>query len=206
MHFLSPFKILPLHIVELILDYVADNGRLQFDNVSKGSDKYTGSLMPLLDTCTSFLSPTLTHLFGVYKMRLSISGEYQTRPYWLQTYVKDTGLPAHLYVKVLTVSVDVQDIYSGAALRVFSSEPYTTRTFPIVCSIEFSPYLPSATEQQTFIATDPPDIEFNISALVERAKHITTKLEKIGIILSSHDNEPPPPVQQLSGRSGLYNH
>ncbi|KAJ2420330.1 hypothetical protein GGF41_004295 [Coemansia sp. RSA 2531] len=139
-------------------------------------------------------------------MRLSISGEYQTRPYWLQTYVKDTGLPAHLYVKVLTVSVDVQDIYSGAALRVFSSEPYTTRTFPIVCSIEFSPYLPSATEQQTFIATDPPDIEFNISALVERAKHITTKLEKIGIILSSHDNEPPPPVQQLSGRSGLYNH
>ncbi|KAJ2352219.1 hypothetical protein GGH92_001386 [Coemansia sp. RSA 2673] len=49
-----------------------------------------------------------------------------------------------------------------------------------------------------FIATTSPDAESNISAFVKRVKQIATKLEKIGIILSPHDNEPPSPIQQLN--------
>ncbi|KAJ1884094.1 hypothetical protein LPJ71_009838, partial [Coemansia sp. S17] len=120
------------------------------------------------------------------------------RPPSLKAILIDAGYPAHLYAKVLTVSVDVRDIYSGAALRVLSSEPYITRTFPMVRSISFLFSLPSATEQQAFIATTSPDAESNIGAFVKRVKQIATKLDKIGIILSPHDNEPPSPIQQLN--------
>ncbi|KAJ2044569.1 hypothetical protein H4S04_006139, partial [Coemansia sp. S16] len=68
----------------------------------------------------------------------------------------------------------------------------------MVRSISFLFSLPSATEQQTFIATTSPDAESNISAFVKRVKQIATKLEKIGIIISPHDNGPPSPVQQLN--------
>ncbi|KAJ2058850.1 hypothetical protein GGI08_003346, partial [Coemansia sp. S2] len=178
--------ILPLHIIELIVDYVAGSSRLKFDHVYKGSEEYARLLMPLLDTCASFWSPTLTHLFGVYKMRLSISGEYQTRPYWLQTYVKDTGLPAHLYVKDLTISVNVHDIYSGDALKELSCEPYVNCTFPKVRSINFMFSMPSVEEQLTDNMTASSDIESNISAFVRRIRLLTPMTKEIRITTLSH--------------------
>ncbi|KAJ2042509.1 hypothetical protein H4S04_007262 [Coemansia sp. S16] len=198
MHLFSPFKILPLHIIELIVDYVAGSSRLEFDNVSKGSEEYAGLLMPLLDTCTSFWSPTLTRLFGIYKMRLSISGEYQTRPYWLQTYVKDTGLPAHLYVKDLTISVNVPDIYSGNALKELSCEPYVNCTFPKVRSIKFTFSMPSAEEQLTDNMTASVAIESNISAFVRRIRLLTPMMKEIRITTLSHGfNQRQLPAQRL---------
>ncbi|KAJ1925378.1 hypothetical protein LPJ71_000191 [Coemansia sp. S17] len=198
MHLLSPFKILPLHIIELIVDYVAGSSRLEFDNVSKGSEEYAGLLMPLLDTCTSFWSPTLTRLFGVYKMRLSISGEYQTRPYWLQTYAKDTGLPVHLYVKDLTISVNVPDIYSGDALKELSCEPYVNCTFPKVRSIKFTFSMPSAEEQLAENMTASVAIESNISAFVRRIRLLTPMTKEIRITTLSHGfNQRQLPAQRL---------
>ncbi|KAJ2107748.1 hypothetical protein GGI16_001413 [Coemansia sp. S142-1] len=195
----SPFQILPLHIVEQILDYVVGSSRLKFDCVCLGSDEYTWLLMPLLIACPSFALPIFSRIFRFYSMELTgFVDNSRDMPPSLKAILIDAGYPAHLYAKALTVSVDVRDIYSGAALRVLSSEPYITRTFPMVRSISFLFSLPSATEQQTFIATTSPDAESNISAFVKRVKQIATKLEKIGIIISPHDNGPPSPVQQLN--------
>ncbi|KAJ2248405.1 hypothetical protein GGI13_004671 [Coemansia sp. RSA 455] len=106
-------------------------------------------------------------------MQLSISDEYRPWPYWLQTYVKDTGLPAHLYVKDLTISVNVPDIYSGDVLKELSCEPYVNYTFPKVRSINFTFSMPSTEEQLTDNMTASFDIESNISAFVRRIRLLT---------------------------------
>ncbi|KAJ2748212.1 hypothetical protein GGI19_006210 [Coemansia pectinata] len=181
MHLLSPFKILPLHIVELIVEYVAGSSRLKFDDVYKGSEEYAKLLMPLLDTCPSLCSPVFTRLFGVYRMQLNISDEYRTRSSWLQTYARDIGLPAHLYAKELAIRMDMLDVYSGDALKELSGETYINCTFPKVRSIKFVLSDSPEPEEPTFIAITSPDIKSTISAFVQRIRQMTPMMKEICI-------------------------
>ncbi|KAJ2065222.1 hypothetical protein GGI17_000478 [Coemansia sp. S146] len=107
-------------------------------------------------------------------------------------------LSAHLYAKELTVSVDVRDIFGGTALKVLSSESYINRLFLMVRSMKFLFSVPSAPEQQAFIAVTLADTESNISAFVEQVKHITPMSKKISILLLPQDNGPHFPVHQLN--------
>ncbi|KAJ2751983.1 hypothetical protein GGI19_004121 [Coemansia pectinata] len=121
-------------------------------------------------------------------MRLTnISDEYQSPPSWLQIYVRDTGLPAHLYAKELTIGVDVLDVYNGAAFNVLECEPYANCTFPKARSIDFTFSMPSTSEQPLDNATASPGTESNISAFVQRVKQITPMLKDIRISILTRD-------------------
>ncbi|KAJ2879299.1 hypothetical protein H4R27_005389, partial [Coemansia aciculifera] len=196
----SPLQVLPLHIVELILDYVAGSSRLQFDDVYKGTEEYARLLMPLLTACPSFASPAYSRMFRVYELKLVKISEYDwSSPPLLQISLGDTVVPAYLYVKELHISVRVLDIYRGATLKELSCEPYIDRTFPKVRSIRFSLHLPSSFEQQAFIATSSPDTESNIGAFVERVKQMAPLVDRVYISPErSYSSGPDFIVYQLS--------
>ncbi|KAJ2860939.1 hypothetical protein GGH94_005221 [Coemansia aciculifera] len=182
-----------------IVDYVAGSSRLRFEHVTKGSEEYANLLEPLLATCPSFSSAAITRIFWVYNMRLSDkSNRYRRMCRSSRTYLGDAGFPAHLYAKELTISVDMPDVYSGAALKILSSESYINYTFPIVRSIIFMFSDSSKSEEPTFIAITSPDTESNTSAFVQRIKQIAPMTKKVTIRqLSYSRNGPQFSVQQF---------
>ncbi|KAJ2750886.1 hypothetical protein GGI19_004841 [Coemansia pectinata] len=77
----------------------------------------------------------------------------------------------------------------------------------MVRSMEFLFAVPSAPDQQVFIAVTSADTESNISAFVERIKHMTPMLKKISILPFPDDNGPHFPVHQLNSLfAQLYQH
>ncbi|KAJ2749732.1 hypothetical protein GGI19_005505, partial [Coemansia pectinata] len=123
----------------------------------------------------------------------------------LRTYLGDAGFPAHLYAKELTINVDMPDVYSGAALKILSSEYYINYTFPMVRSIIFMFSDSSKSEEPTFIAITSPDTESNISAFVQRIKQIAPMTKKATIRqLSYSRNGPQFSVQQFNIEYELY--
>ncbi|KAJ2057791.1 hypothetical protein GGI17_005443 [Coemansia sp. S146] len=117
----------------------------------------------------------------------------------LRTHLGDTEFPAHLHAKELTINVDMLDVYSGAALKVLSSESYISCTFPMVRSIIFMFSDSSKSEEPTCIATISPDTESIISAFVQRIKQIAPMTKKINIRqLPYSRNGPQFPAQQFS--------
>ncbi|KAJ2056237.1 hypothetical protein GGI17_006303 [Coemansia sp. S146] len=168
MQLMSPFKILPPHTIELIVDYVAGSSRLQFDGVSQGNKKYARLLIPLLDTCLSFRLSVFTHLFGIYYMRLP--------------GILDNGSLPLQYAKKLDVSVGALDVCSGTLLNVLACEPYANCTFPSVRSIKLTYYLPMVLRQSAD-EIDSPETESNISAFVERIRQMAPTMTKIGVSL-----------------------
>ncbi|KAJ1925199.1 hypothetical protein GGI09_000435 [Coemansia sp. S100] len=189
---LSPLYVLPLHIVELILDYIAGSSRLQFDDVYKGTEEYATLLMPLLTACPSFASPAYARMFGVYDIKLFKVFDYDfSSPPLLQINLGNTLVPAHLHVKKLKISVAVLDIYRGTTLKELSCESYINCTFPKVRAIDYSLHLPSAHEHQEFIATSSPDTESNISAFVERVKQMAPLADSVIISTTSRNSSRP---------------
>ncbi|KAJ2692890.1 hypothetical protein H4218_006239 [Coemansia sp. IMI 209128] len=71
-----PILIFPLHIVELILGYVAGSSRLQFDGVYAGSDEYARLLMPLSTACPNFVSPAFARIFEVLSRNPYVGREF----------------------------------------------------------------------------------------------------------------------------------
>ncbi|KAJ2755030.1 hypothetical protein GGI19_001959 [Coemansia pectinata] len=174
----SPFQILPLHIVDRIVDYVAGSSRLRFKHVTKGYENYAMLLTPLLLTCPSLSSPALARIFWIYEMPLTNRPEGVRRMiHSMQHCVSDAGSPAHLYARELEIILTMLDVRS----------------------IKFKFLDPSALEQQAYNAIALPAIESNISAFVQRIKLIAPLAKKITISVSPlNSHEPLFPVQPFS--------
>ncbi|KAJ2826629.1 hypothetical protein FBU31_003396, partial [Coemansia sp. 'formosensis'] len=202
MRTISPLEMLPLHIIELILDHVAGSSRLQFDGVSVASEEYAKLLIPLLTACPSFASPAYARIFRAYDMQLTDTlDKKRAMPSSLLTKLTDSGVSAHRFAKELVVAVDIIDIFSGAASTRLSRIDHT---FPLVCSIVFKFTPPSlGFGQQDYRAIAVPDIEASISAFVRRVKQMAPSMKKIGISLKlCRYNKHETPVHRISNLVG----
>ncbi|KAJ2034531.1 hypothetical protein H4S03_004912 [Coemansia sp. S3946] len=112
------------------------------------------------------------------------------------TSILYAGLPARMYVSELDISVDMLDVFSGAALKMLSSEFHIERMFPKARTIKFSFSLPEELEEAAGNVIASPDIESNISAFVQRIRLIAPMMKKTTISVVSLDfNRYPFPAQ-----------
>ncbi|KAJ2838137.1 hypothetical protein FBU31_000988 [Coemansia sp. 'formosensis'] len=208
MRTLSPLEILPIHIVELILDHVTSTSRRRFDDVSVDSEdfeEYAKLVMPLLASCPNFAPPIYARIFRVYDMYLTdASNERRTKPS-LPTCPTDSGVSAYLYTKVLAINVDILDVYSGAALTYFPRIDYT---FPMVRSVMFKLLSFSMMEQPDADAYTSPDGDSKIDAFVQRIKQLAPRLRKVSIYLEfcqpDEDHIPHHRLTSLVGKLSQY--
>ncbi|KAJ2751547.1 hypothetical protein GGI19_004411 [Coemansia pectinata] len=155
----------------------------------------------------AFASCSAASVACIYNIKLSDILDYdRSTPSSLQTSLRYAKAPAHLYAKELKISVDVQGVYSGAALKELSRRCFINHAFPMVRSIRFYLHLPSGTEHQAFIAITSPDTDSSTSTFVERIKHMAPMLKNISILLSPDDNRPHSPAQQLNILAAQLSH
>ncbi|KAJ2506008.1 hypothetical protein IWW47_001788, partial [Coemansia sp. RSA 2052] len=197
MHAVSPLQVLPLHIVELILDYVAGNSRLIFDDTSQGSSEHGELLLPLMNACSNFGAPGLERICRVYELRLSdIPGEYRDKhPSWSRC-LRNAGAPTHVRARELDITLSVLDVCSGAALGVLSSELAIDCTFPKARLLRFMFYLPDE-DIWTDAATTLLDADSNISAFVRRIKCMAPVANKVCISVAGRHRHDKPHVRQF---------
>ncbi|KAJ2022653.1 hypothetical protein GGI06_001724 [Coemansia sp. S85] len=204
MHTLSPLQTLPLHIVELIIDYITGSSRLYADGSFDGPERLLESLTPLLTTCPGFTAYALARIYVNYDLKLpnifdsrrSIASTFRTCP-------SETGPPADLYAKRLTISVGALDVCNGDALRALSRKPFCDRTLPKVRSIKIKYSMPRELDPgYDLLVTNiinSPTAEGNISAFVQRVKQMAPVASSIGITLDfSLSSEPRLLVQPFS--------
>ncbi|KAJ2061962.1 hypothetical protein GGI17_002730 [Coemansia sp. S146] len=198
MRTLYPLQVLPLHIIELILDYVAGNSRLQFGGVSCGSDEYVRLLLPLATACPSFASSAFSRMFRIYSINLTKKSEKLMTPPSSPTCLSVSGFPVHLYAQKLRIRLDI-DIYNGNALKELLCTPYADCIFQKVRSIKFTFSLPPVEEQPTNDVFASPDTAPNISAFVQRIKQMTPMASKVHFSLGFfHNDRPYYPVEPFS--------
>ncbi|KAJ1670768.1 hypothetical protein GGF38_001291 [Coemansia sp. RSA 25] len=197
MRAVSPLQVLPLHIVELILDYVAGNSRLIFDDTSQGSSEHGELLLPLMNACSNFGAPGLERICRVYELRLSdIPGEYRDKhPSWSRC-LRNAGAPTHVRARELDITLSVLDVCSGAALGVLSSELAIDCTFPKARLLRFMFYLPDE-DIWTDAATTLLDADSNISAFVRRIKCMAPVANKVCISVAGRHRHDKPHVRQF---------
>ncbi|KAJ2885178.1 hypothetical protein H4R27_001549 [Coemansia aciculifera] len=186
---LSPFQLLPQHVVQLIVNHVAGSSRLVFDGVRVNSHEYRALLKPLLWVshnfravaysrfCNNFeLNPTSLTFGDLDRRYLGVRRsdvDYRTRNY--------LGYSTHHLAKDVTVFLDERTVYSGEALEVISRAPYAGCPFSLARKVAFI-FVKEATDRaDEDIWNDLLRAEANIDAFVNRIKLIAPLVAEIRV-------------------------
>ncbi|KAJ2780648.1 hypothetical protein GGI18_003800, partial [Coemansia linderi] len=158
MRLLSPFQILPYHIVELILDHVAGSSRLQFDNVTKGSKGYTALLVPLLSVCRDFRTAVLARYCRVHTLDLSCFSDqiHDKKALWPER-LRRIDFPTHLHAQELDITLGGFSVYNGTALKELLRAPHGGFLFPKVRSLKVT--LIQTTREKRLLTRVPTELE-----------------------------------------------
>ncbi|KAJ1925567.1 hypothetical protein GGI09_000542 [Coemansia sp. S100] len=189
MRTLSPFQILPSHVVELIVDHVVGSSRLQFDGVADSSEAYAVLLLPLLSVCRDFRAVVLARYCKIHSLDLTcFSDQGNDKMTLWPEWLRDIGFPTHLHAQELDITLGVFSVYNGATLNELLREPHSDFLFPMVRSLKVT--LTRTTKEQRLLASSPAaqDIEPNIRAFVQRIRQMAPMTRNVCISLQSRSN------------------
>ncbi|KAJ2751655.1 hypothetical protein GGI19_004344 [Coemansia pectinata] len=151
MNVLSPFQILPYHVIRTIVNHVAGSSRVQSDGVVVYSDEYREILMPLLWVCHDFRAVALPLCCSSFKPNIDGSLGYGGQV--IRKYLEEDsenelsdeilhrlntgdpsnayfGYPTHHMANKLEIIIGELLIYSGILKRVLSGTLYDGCAFP----------------------------------------------------------------------------
>ncbi|KAJ2871686.1 hypothetical protein GGH93_004621 [Coemansia aciculifera] len=186
---LSPIQVLPLHVVQIIVNHVVGSSRVQFDGVTANSNKCKVLLSPLLWVCHNFRVIAYSRYCSHFKIDpkimlfLEIDGRFMLRgrrgfDYAAYTYL---GYPTHHLAKELEIELEKKDIYSGNALKTLSLAPYDGCAFPLARKVTIMLISVEDFIRYNDSPTNGARTEVNIGAFVERIKKMAPRLSGIGV-------------------------
>ncbi|KAJ2074086.1 hypothetical protein GGH13_001556 [Coemansia sp. S155-1] len=176
MNSLSPLQIVPLHIAQIIVNYVAESSSVVSSGVLVNSKEYRSLLKPLLWVCSNFRAIAYPLYFCQAKLELSSTSNDVK---YSQVDSLGLGYPSHHLAKEIVIEVSDQAVYSGEALKLLSQEPYDGCAFPLARTLTFA------------IVTDEDEggdgmsslavAAATISVFVQRVKRMAPVATKIGV-------------------------
>ncbi|KAJ2011626.1 hypothetical protein GGI14_006094, partial [Coemansia sp. S680] len=176
---LSPLQTLPLHAVEVIVDHIANNVRLELAHaeIDISSEACNKVQMPLLWVCRNFRAVVYSRFFKHYKLNIdSDVVKAKGRVLVLPRSLERIDCPFHLTAKEVTISIDPWAVFTGRALEALSHEPYSDCSFPLARMLEIKFNNGRYSKENI---TMLPDIEVNIGAFVRRIKQMAPKLSLV---------------------------
>ncbi|KAJ2013019.1 hypothetical protein GGI14_005573 [Coemansia sp. S680] len=187
---LSPFQLLPPHVVELVVNHIAGTRRRIYSG-SDDPEEEAELQMPLLWVCHNFRVAVYSRFCRGYELCLN-SGNgtvHSTRSSWPDCLEQADYQTQHL-AKDLQIEVDIWSIYSGKSSELLSHAPNTDLVFPLVRSLTF--FFVSSLKKKQKTTTSVQDIETNITALVQRVKRMVPMANEVKVETSaySHDVHP----------------
>ncbi|KAJ2756020.1 hypothetical protein GGI19_001201 [Coemansia pectinata] len=168
---LSPFQLLPPHVVQLVVNHVFGSSRLVLDSLNPNSVEYRIILKPLLYICHNFRVVTHPLYFNDYRLQLYVySDRIDVEECLWAEYINGLDYPAHHLSREVQIGVDVQTIYKGQALQLLSTKPYDGCAFQQACKLTFD--LDTKSDWDEYDEDFPPDTEANILAFTQRIKEM----------------------------------
>ncbi|KAJ2430589.1 hypothetical protein GGF41_000916 [Coemansia sp. RSA 2531] len=140
MQSLSPLQLLPLHVVELVVNYVAGNprssffeGRLEANVKEDEDDARRQAIRPLLWVCRNFRAIVHPRFCRVYTLELGVRSTTVSahRNSWPKRKQK-LEYPINHLSKELVLRLDQWAIFDGKMLNVLSKSEYSADSFPNV--------------------------------------------------------------------------
>ncbi|KAJ2753375.1 hypothetical protein GGI19_003180 [Coemansia pectinata] len=191
MQALSIFQLLPPHIVELVVAYVANSTR-QFHKINNNDEDIERGMllqMPLLWVCCNFREVIYSRYGIVYKLELGarLTKAKAIRDSWPKCLQK-INYPTHHLAKELDIKLEPWIIFTGKALSLLSSAPYDGRSFPRVRTLRLE-FVTSKPRQRSTV--DSASIEANIGAFVNRLRQMTPKAPWIRFKGTHHSSHLP---------------
>ncbi|KAJ2055944.1 hypothetical protein GGI17_006443 [Coemansia sp. S146] len=141
----SPLQLLPLHVIQLIVDHVAGSSRVVFDSVDANSREYRTLLKPLLWACHNVRAVTYSRYCNNFELNLTNMSFNDLDKLYLGFRRSDVdyrtcnhlGYSTHHSAKDVTVLLDERAVYSGEALEMVSYAPYGGCYLPLARKIAF---------------------------------------------------------------------
>ncbi|KAJ2467503.1 hypothetical protein GGI03_001530 [Coemansia sp. RSA 2337] len=184
MQSLSAFQLLPPHVVESVVDYVADSPRLLFGdnaNTADTDDKDESRLliMPLLWVCHNFRAVVHSRFCRIYHMYLYYCPMLSPKNLcsWPKCLQQIT-YPTHSWAKDLDIDINVFAIIQGDTLEELSQSCYSSFSFPNARSLFLHVCAP-----ERWIADNSTSkkLESNITAFVRRLWQMAPGIREIKI-------------------------
>ncbi|KAJ2746829.1 hypothetical protein GGI20_001060 [Coemansia sp. BCRC 34301] len=178
MHALSALQLLPQHIVEMIVDYVASCSHLWHDRCNSDPDDSKQLQIPLLYVCHNFRALVYSRFCAEYRLNLK-KGRYGSIA---PSYLRKLNLPAHHLAKELVFEMSFWSIFTGDALQQLSVAPYEGVVFPLARYLQFI----QNTDDNIFSANlvvYPPEAATNIAAFIERVKEMVPNIREVDVRL-----------------------
>ncbi|KAJ2053736.1 hypothetical protein GGI08_004749 [Coemansia sp. S2] len=182
MALLSVFQILPLHIVQAVVDHIENGSRQTFDGLKDTHLERSTLSVQLLWVCHNLREVVLARYCNNYQLFIRskewVKSEFYSLPYGVQ----DPGPAAYHFAKHLTIVTDLHTVFSGGASEILCQAPYNGCPFPkarsLVCNVYWSPPPPQQVGQD-YSAIYPPNTEANIRAFARRVKHMAPMVDDI---------------------------
>ncbi|KAJ2040117.1 hypothetical protein H4S03_001248 [Coemansia sp. S3946] len=187
----SPFQLLPPHVVQLAVNYVAGSSRLQLSGVTSNSVEYKRLLVPLMRVCCNFRAIALPLYCRDFRLHLFVrTDEVDIEECSWTTCIDNSNSTHHLLAREIVIRVYINDICEGHALRLLSTRPYDGCAFPQARKLTFELVVCctyAGEPEYTY-----PGADDNTSAFIKRIKEMSPRVSEIylGISYKSGDSTP----------------
>ncbi|KAJ1910137.1 hypothetical protein LPJ71_003283 [Coemansia sp. S17] len=173
----SHFQRLPLHVAQLIVDYVLYGGSSQLFGGPKPS------LKPLLWVCRNFRTIVCSQVSENFMIKFDrCQDKLESEWRYKSPIYGQLDLPERRFVKELNLWLDEQSVYSGKLLDMMLHEFYNAGTFPMVRSVLFRVMpLPKPEERTVVESVDADSAEANLNAFVRHVKLMAPNVKNIKV-------------------------
>ncbi|KAJ2103052.1 hypothetical protein GGI09_000873 [Coemansia sp. S100] len=191
MRIFSPFQLHPLHVVQLVVNYVVGSSRLQLSGVKSNSVEYKRLLVPLMRVCCNFRAIALPLYCRDFKLHLFVrTDKVDIEECSWTTCIDNSNSTHHLLAREIVIRVYINDICECHALRLLSAWPYDGCAFPQARKLAFELVvccMYAGEPEYTY-----PGADDNTSAFIKRIKEMSPRVSEIylGISYKSGDSAP----------------
>ncbi|KAJ2886733.1 hypothetical protein H4R27_000430 [Coemansia aciculifera] len=181
---LSLFQLLPIHIVELIVDHLVASNRLLAEGVTTESPEHKLLLLPLLWVCHNFRAISCLAFYRANTVKFK-GDEYEkdVGQYWWSKRLKKFYPSTYHLAREIHILLDKSGFYAGKTLEALSRAPFDGCAFPQAQKLIFTfhPY-----REQDYVTPGAAEIDANINAFVQRVKQIAPMVCEVEVVGTSN--------------------
>ncbi|KAJ2088811.1 hypothetical protein GGI13_002723 [Coemansia sp. RSA 455] len=140
---LSPFQLLPLHIVRMVVNHLVGNTRLLSSGVTPGTEEYKWKLLRLLWVCQNFRTVAAARFYRVNSQ--NIGDDYsddKTNQDWSSRRLQKYYQSLHPQTREVHLLLSKSSVYFGQALESLSSAPFDSWNFQEIRKLKLQFYVP----------------------------------------------------------------
>ncbi|KAJ2064603.1 hypothetical protein GGI17_000930 [Coemansia sp. S146] len=185
---LSPFQLLPPHVVQLVVNHIVGSSRLVLDGLNPNSVEYRIILKPLLYICHNLRAVAHPLYFNDYRLQLYVYlGRVDIKECSWTKRVNRLGYPVYHLSREVRIRVDIQTVYKGQALQQLSAKPYDGCAFQQARKLTFDLDTKSNWDEDNDHLS--LDTDANILAFTQRIKQMAPRVSRVYIDITDMDDE-----------------